>query len=687
MTIVAEVLVSKIVAEVESSSVVVPLVTPVVIGGGGGGADLSDATPAALGTAAAGTAEEASRADHVHAMPTAADVGALGATSMADLLSDLSGQAGAAFSLASQRLTTLAPATTVGDAEQYGQDGLRSILYASPSNTRKWRKAVASARRGTTRAHIAVIGDSIVQGYNGDTPYYQKSWANLLAGLMDGWLGASNDTGVIGPMEWVSGPASENRFTVASGWSFSSSLGGYQGFFNRGRAATLTSATLLFSPPEACDRFRIYYQNQSTFGGTWSWSIDSGAQTGTQASNGTTGLKTLDIAVSAGSGVHTLLLTPPGSSKNLYVHGIEAMIGTTGGCRVSRLSKNGVISSEAASAESLAQFAYIAPDLTIICLGANDFTAQTALATYNTHLTNLITNAKTTGDVLVMIWPQLSASGTITQAQYVAEAKAVAAANSVPVFDLQDRWGSYSTANGLGLMSDGTHPNGLGHYEIADAIFAAVQRLAAAGNDARLSDARTPAAHAASHADGGSDEVTLAESQVTGLTAALAGKADLASPTLTGVPTAPTAAPGTDTTQVATTAFVLANSVTPPITAQVLVTDPNGADLATGDGKAYLTVPAAWNGKSVLSIHAGLTTASSSGTPTVQVARIRGGTPVDVLSTAITIDANELNSYTAATPPVVNTANDDLSTGDLLRVDTDVAGTGAKGLMVMIAVG
>lgn len=44
--------------------------------GGGGGASLSNATPAALGTAAPGTATEASRADHVHAMPTAADVGA-----------------------------------------------------------------------------------------------------------------------------------------------------------------------------------------------------------------------------------------------------------------------------------------------------------------------------------------------------------------------------------------------------------------------------------------------------------------------------------------------------------------------------------------------------------------------------------------------------------------------------------
>jgi hypothetical protein len=41
---------------------------------------------------------------------------------------------------------------------------------------------------------------------------------------------------------------------------------------------------------------------------------------------------------------------------------------------------------------------------------------------------------------------------------------------------------------------------------------------------------------------------------------ALALKADLASPALTGTPTAPTADPGTNTTQVATTAFVMANA-------------------------------------------------------------------------------------------------------------------------------
>lgn len=45
-------------------------------GGGGGGASLSNATPADLGTAAPGVSTEASRADHVHDLPTAADVGA-----------------------------------------------------------------------------------------------------------------------------------------------------------------------------------------------------------------------------------------------------------------------------------------------------------------------------------------------------------------------------------------------------------------------------------------------------------------------------------------------------------------------------------------------------------------------------------------------------------------------------------
>lgn len=57
--------------------------------------------------------------------------------------------------------------------------------------------------------------------------------------------------------------------------------------------------------------------------------------------------------------------------------------------------------------------------------------------------------------------------------------------------------------------------------------------------------------------DTGSGDVDVAVSTIPDASA-LAAKADLASPTLTGTPAAPTAASGTNTTQIATTAFVTA---------------------------------------------------------------------------------------------------------------------------------
>ena len=66
--------------------------------------------------------------------------------------------------------------------------------------------------------------------------------------------------------------------------------------------------------------------------------------------------------------------------------------------------------------------------------------------------------------------------------------------------------------------------------------------------------------HAGTHAVGQSDAVTIAQSQVTNLVADITAKSNIASPTFTGIPAAPTAAPQTNTTQIATTAFV-ANSI------------------------------------------------------------------------------------------------------------------------------
>ena len=54
---------------------------------------------------------------------------------------------------------------------------------------------------------------------------------------------------------------------------------------------------------------------------------------------------------------------------------------------------------------------------------------------------------------------------------------------------------------------------------------------------------------------------TEIDTELTAIASAISSKADLNSPALTGTPTAPTASSGTNTTQLATTAFVLANAI------------------------------------------------------------------------------------------------------------------------------
>lgn len=104
--------------------------------------------------------------------------------------------------------------------------------------------------------------------------------------------------------------------------------------------------------------------------------------------------------------------------------------------------------------------------------------------------------------------------------------------------------------------------------------------------------------------------------------------------------------------------------------------------VAVGDGRFIFAIPEDLDGTNLVTAAAYVTTVSSSGTPTVQIRNITQA--ADMLTTRITIDASEFTSYTAATAAVVDTANDDVATGNLIAVDVDVAGTGAKGLGVIL---
>ena len=104
-------------------------------------------------------------------------------------------------------------------------------------------------------------------------------------------------------------------------------------------------------------------------------------------------------------------------------------------------------------------------------------------------------------------------------------------------------------------------------------------------------------------------------------------------------------------------------------------------DTATGDGKGYFHIPASVGGMDLVSVHAEVITAGTTGTTDIQIHNVTQA--ADMLSTKLTIDSGETGSDTAATAAVIDTGNDDVATNDLIRIDVDaVSTTAAKGLIV-----
>lgn len=104
--------------------------------------------------------------------------------------------------------------------------------------------------------------------------------------------------------------------------------------------------------------------------------------------------------------------------------------------------------------------------------------------------------------------------------------------------------------------------------------------------------------------------------------------------------------------------------------------------LSTGDSKGVARIPVEMNGMVLYAVGAGVSNPSSSGPVTVNIRRVRAGVGADMLTTPITIDANEYDSSTAAVAAVINAANAAVQTGDMLHFDVDAAGSGALGLVV-----
>jgi hypothetical protein len=177
------------------------------------------------------------------------------------------------------------------------------------------------------------------------------------------------------------------------------------------------------------------------------------------------------------------------------------------------------------------------------------------------------------------------------------------------------------------------------------------------------------------------------------LVAADALKAPLASPALTGVPTAPTAAPGTNTTQVATTAFVdavrvilaAASALNAPLASPALTGVPTAPTAAPGTNTTQLATTAFVEAARVIlaaadALKAPLASPALTGVPTAPTAAI--GTNTTQIATTAALQARILGtvSQSAGVP-----------TGTILETGGVLSGTGvytkyADGTMVITKV-
>lgn len=112
----------------------------------------------------------------------------------------------------------------------------------------------------------------------------------------------------------------------------------------------------------------------------------------------------------------------------------------------------------------------------------------------------------------------------------------------------------------------------------------------------------------------------------------------------------------------------------------------NTTTALTTSEKFYFRIPAGLTGMNLISVTGAVGTgaagSSSSGTPTFTVKNVTDA--VQMLSTSLTIDANEYTSATAATAAVIDTTKDDVVTDDLIEIAVTTAGTGVTYAMVTL---
>lgn len=370
-----------------------------------------------------------------------------------------------------------------------------------PENVTQWNLAKARLLASVSDATVAFIGDSTTVGHGaGDNPVanfnnakFRSTPAKVAVGLTRLAIPATAEavfgTNSLDTVSQISTLPLYNPELVISS-SGTTDWRTTQLFTLSGHVMMNISGTGAYSlsPAAAFDSFDIYWVDNP---GNAIFTADIGGavlQTMTPQASGASIVRKTTINTGLGAIIGSINIKRA-SGGTLYLIGIIPRNSSARRAQLLNLGWEGAQTGDWASDAGSATYTsglsatasynplnalkVVAPDLTVVKLGANDISHSTPVATSQANIQSIITAAKVSGScVLVIPTPQNPATRDPAglTAAYNQMIRDLAISNGCGVIDLYSRYISWASANGLGYFADDVHSLPIGYANEADVI-------------------------------------------------------------------------------------------------------------------------------------------------------------------------------------------------------------------------
>lgn len=380
------------------------------------------------------------------------------------------------------RVSALAPAKArVPVAPSVGTkpyDTVRNAYNLKPGHLRRWRAALANAAIGAGEARVACFGTSIAVA-QGVATAATESYPNQLRSMIAARAGVA--VAGTGPVLCHLGDTPND-----SRWSYSGTWSKFNpGPTNRTVLYSCTSngGTATFTSDLAGTIAEFWFSQSS---GAFSFTVDGAApSSGVTVTGGTYSAGTVTPTTSTTIGkvsvtglsdaTHVIVVTR--ITTPLYL--AAACVRKANGLSVGAIGAGGARLSDTSLSQPYDLRTFMnttwAPHLVIANFMTNEAYTQVSAATFKTQLDAMCVSIANAGSDLVLVG-EIPAGGTdqggaaMNLTAYRQALYEVADLYDLPILDQFDRWGSYTSANGLGFMSDAFHPNKKGYRDYAAGV-------------------------------------------------------------------------------------------------------------------------------------------------------------------------------------------------------------------------